>query len=131
MEPPYSGAFSSIIFGKTLGLRSDGTFKRDYIFIEDAVNAYLTLAEQVVKQKLYGEAFNFGNDTPLSVSQVLKGIATLAPSLRFEFLNTARNEVQEQFLDSSKARRLLKWRPETTLKEGLRKSYEWYSELLG
>jgi CDP-glucose 4,6-dehydratase len=52
------------------------------------------------------------------------------PDLEPVILNEARNEIQDQFLSSEKARRVLGWRPKHTLQDGLRKTIGWYREFL-
>lgn len=121
-------AFRSSLSGKTLEIRSDGTFKRDYVYVDDAVNAYMTLAARVAKDKLFGEAFNFGNDKPLRVSAVLKELSAVMPQLKFHIRNTAHHEIKHQYLDSSKARRVLGWHARTPAREGFLKAGEWYSQ---
>jgi len=125
-----SDAFRSIARGATLNIRSDGTYKRDYVYVDDAVDAYMTLATRLVKDQLHGEAFNFGNNRPLRVTDVLKEIIRVAPKLKYKILNTAHSEIKHQYLDSTKARRLLSWRAHTTIREGLQKTGAWYAEYL-
>ena len=120
-------AFRSVSRGTTLNIRSDGTYKRDYVYIDDAVSAYITLAERIAKFKLHGEAFNFGNDRPLRVMDALAHIRRVAPGLKHRISNTARSEIRDQYLDSRKARRVLMWRPRTSIREGFRKAGEWYA----
>ena len=120
-------ALRSAAQGRVLSIRSDGTFKRDYIYIDDIVDAYVILAEKIVKKNLDGEAFNIGNNKPLRVTDVLKELSRVAPKLRFKIRNTARNEIKDQYLDSSKARKVLGWRSRTTLRDGFRKTAAWYA----
>ena len=55
------GIMESIILGKTLGLRSDGSFLRDYVYVKDVVDACLMLARNIAKAK--GEARDqYGHD---------------------------------------------------------------------
>jgi CDP-glucose 4,6-dehydratase len=113
-------------------VRSDGTFVRDYFFVRDAVNAYLQLAERLPDPHFTGEAFNFGTETPLSVLDIVDVLLRLldkthlAPDIR----NEASHEILRQFLDCSKARRLLGWRPKYTMEEALRETIAWYREWL-
>ena len=53
------------------------------------------------------------------------------PELEPVVLNEAPNEIQAQYLDSSKARRVLGWSPRYSLEEGLRETLAWYREFLG
>lgn len=111
-------------------IRSDGKFVRDYFYVRDAVGAYLLLAENLPRPELVGEAFNFGNERPLSVLEMVRlildlcGKKTLAPRI----LNEAVHEIPEQWLDCSKARHLLGWRPKYSLEDALRETIQWYWE---
>lgn len=120
-------ALRTVFRGTRLNIRSDGTYKRDYIFIDDVVDAYMTLGKYVGKKKLSGEAFNFGNNKPLRVMDVLKEISGVSPKFTYRILNTARNEIHDQYLDARKARRILKWRPRTSPHEGFHKTHAWYA----
>ena len=111
-----------------LDIRSDGTFKRDYIYIDDIVNAYIVLAENLVKKSLVGEAFNFGNNRPLRVTDVLKELSRVLPQLKFKIRNTAHNEIHDQYLDARKAQRTLGWKPRTPLRKSFDKTGAWYAE---
>ncbi len=122
------GTIRSALRDESPIVRSDGKFVRDYFYVRDAVNAYLRLAERMPDAAFVGEAFNFGNETPLSVLEVVDKILELMgkTSLEPTVLNQASNEIREQYLDCSKAQRLLDWRPEYSLEEGLRETIAWY-----
>ena len=109
-------------------IRSDGKFIRDYFFVRDAVEAYLMLAENVSHDTLAGEAFNFGNETPLTVLEVVNKILELlnVTNLEPKILNQATHEIPAQYLDCSKARTLLNWKPKYTLEQGLLETIDWY-----
>jgi len=109
-------------------IRSDGTPTRDYLYIEDAVRAYLMLGEQVRQPAVQGEAFNFGTGRPVSVLELVRLlIAVSGRDLEPEVQGTARGEIGHQYLDSSKAERILGWQAEVSLEEGLRRTWEWYA----
>ncbi|MFQ5690920.1 MAG: GDP-mannose 4,6-dehydratase [Gemmatimonadota bacterium] len=114
-------------------IRSDGTFVRDYFYVGDAAAAYLELAERLPNEDFVGEAFNFGTETPLSVLEVVDLVLRLSgrESLRPRVLDEAEAEIQQQYLDCAKARRLLGWRPRLGLEEGLRETISWYEDWLG
>ena len=109
-------------------IRSDGSFIRDYFYVPDAVEAYLLLAEQIPNQGVVGEAFNFGTETPLSVLEVAtRVLETMGRAdLELRVLNAASHEIPRQFLDCSKARRVLNWKPGRTLEQGLADTVGWY-----
>jgi CDP-glucose 4,6-dehydratase len=120
-------AIRALIKGKPFFIRSDGTFTRDYVFVDDIVRGYLLLAEQLVAKKLSGEAFNFSCGEPLTVIDLVKKIfreAGRKPAYRI--LNTARYEIKHQYLSAAKSRRLLGWRPQYTIEKGLRLTLAWY-----
>ncbi len=127
------GTIRSIVRGERPIVRSDGKFIRDYIYVEDAVDSYLHLAEALRRDaKLAGEAFNFSTGKPLSVLEVVDAIrAGMDSKLQPIILNEASNEIREQHLDSTKAHKVLNWRARFGLEEGLPRTIEWYRRHLG
>ena len=121
------GTIRSALRGEAPVIRSDGTLIRDYFYVRDAVEAYLQLTERL--PELAGEAFNFGNELPVSVSDLVRKILSLMGknSLEPRILNEANHEIPRQYLDCSKARRLLDWEPRFGLDEGLRETIGWYA----
>jgi CDP-glucose 4,6-dehydratase len=126
------GTIRSIARGKRPIIRSDGQYMRDYFYIEDGAAAYTLLAERLAgNPKLHGEAFNFSNETPVSVLEIVERITRLMDSnLKPVVMNEASNEIREQYLSSAKARKLLKWKPLVTLDEGLSRTISWYRDFL-
>jgi CDP-glucose 4,6-dehydratase len=126
------GTIRSVIRGECPIVRSDGTPLRDYLYVKDAVHAYLTLAEHLDDPGVRGEAFNFGMDDPKSVLEMVQAIIAVSdhPELEPAVLADAPHEIQAQYLNSSKARRVLGWLPRYSLEEGLRETLEWYREFL-
>ena len=121
------GTIRSVLFGKKPVIRSNGLLTRDYIYIEDAVEGYLHLAEFMDNPKIYGEAFNFSNEKPSTVSEVVSIILKIMGSnLKPKVLNTAKNEIRDQYLSAKKAKKILNWSPKVGLEEGLKKTIEWY-----
>ena len=122
------GTIKSLLYNQQPILRSDGTFKRDYIYVKDVVNSYIVLAEALDRKEIAGQSFNFGNDKPIKVLEIVRLIQTLMnkEKIKPKILNTAKGEIKDQFLDSSKSRRILKWKPRYTLEQGLRETIEWY-----
>jgi len=127
------GTFRSLLRGEQPILRSDGTFIRDYLHVDDIVSAYLLLGESADKPELAGQGFNFSDESPLSVMQVYRAICEAAgkPDERPNILNAAAGEIKDQYLDSTKAHEVLGWHASVSLKEGLAKSFDWYKTLLG
>ena len=126
------GTIRSALLDETPIIRSDGTFVRDYFYVRDAVEAYLQLAERLPADAFVGQAFNFGTETPMSVVALVDRILTLMErtDLTPRILNEASHEIPKQYLDCSKARRLMGWQPTYTMDEGLLEAIEWYRERL-
>ncbi|RJP24574.1 MAG: NAD-dependent epimerase/dehydratase family protein [Candidatus Abyssobacteria bacterium SURF_5] len=127
------GTIRSVLRGKRPVIRSDGKYVRDYFYVEDGAEAYLLLAERLAAdERLYGEAFNFSNETPVTVLDLVKKIMMLMESsLEPDIRNEAVNEIREQFLNAEKARKTFGWRPSFSLEEGLKRTINWYRDFLG
>jgi CDP-glucose 4,6-dehydratase len=128
------GTIRSILRGERPVIRSDGLFTRDYFYVEDGAAAYMHLAEQLAARpnELRGQAFNFSNESPVTVSDIVAKVSrlmgsTLVPDVR----NEASHEIRKQFLSAAKARTLLNWRPLFTLNKGLEETIRWYRDFLG
>ncbi len=126
------GTVRSVLQNEKPIIRSDGSFVRDYFYVKDAVDAYLTLAQALPDDKLNGEAFNFSTNHPLSVVEIVNLVLKLMDREDLEpvIQNQAANEIPEQYLDCAKAERLLNWKPAFGLEEGLRQTIDWYREQL-
>jgi CDP-glucose 4,6-dehydratase len=127
------GTIRSVIRGERPIIRSDGNFIRDYIYIEDAVAAYMLLAQRLASDPaLRGQAWNFSYEVQVSVLDMVELILRMMQSsLRPEVLNQASNEIRRQFLSAERARTILNWRPQFTLESGLDRTLAWYREFLG
>lgn len=118
--------------GRSVALRSDGTFLRDYLYIEDAVDAYLALAE-AADGAARGEAYNVSPEKALSVLEIVRATleAVGRPDLEPVIQGDATAEIRDQYLDASKLRQRLGWVPRISLEEGLARTVAWYRGFLG
>jgi len=123
------GVIQATLRGEKFLIRSDGKFVRDFLYVEDAADAYLVLAERLAADRsLAGEAFNFGLEmrpTMLDLThKVLQmmGRTDLEPVVQ----NIASAEIREQTLDAGKARTRLGWKPRYGMDAGLRRTIDWY-----
>lgn len=117
------GTIRSVLEGKSPLIRSDGTLIRDYLYVDDAVSAYLALG---ASDRVGG--FNFGTETPTSVLEVVKQILDILKSpLQPTVLNEATHEIPRQWLACEKARTQLQWKHRFNLREGLTRAVAWYS----
>jgi len=124
------GSIRSVLRGQRPVIRSDGAYTRDYFFVEDGVAAYMLLAEKLAAlPELKGLAFNFSNESPITVVNLARTILNLMDAeLEPEILNEANNEIRHQYLSASLARQTLDWKPIFSLKEGLTRTIAWYRE---
>jgi CDP-glucose 4,6-dehydratase len=126
------GTIRSIALGEQPVIRSDGKFIRDYFFVPDAVDGYLTIAENMHRPEVVGQAFNLSTMNKVSVLDLFnKMISLMSKNVTPLVLNQASNEIREQYLSSQKAEKLLGWRPRHTLDEGLRITIAWYMRYFG
>ena len=124
------GTIRSVLNNEPPVIRSDGTLVRDYFYIEDAVEAYLLLAEKMEENKeIQGEAFNFSNELQITVLELAdKILEVMGSNLKPVILNEATNEIKHQYLSAKKAKGILGWHSIYTLEEGIRRTIEWYSK---
>jgi CDP-glucose 4,6-dehydratase len=127
------GTIRSVVRGERPVIRSDGSFIRDYFYVEDGAAAYMLLAERMAaRPELWGEAFNFSNELQITVLDLVHRILNLmSSSLTPDVRNEASNEIVHQYLSAEKARRMLQWSPMFTLDEGLRRTIAWYRDFIG
>lgn len=113
-----------------LVIRSDGTFRRDYVYVKDVVLAYILLAENLHRPDVRGSAFNFGPQKPLTVLEIVNEILRLMDCTHLTpiIANTTTGEIRDQYLDSTKAHTLLGWHPRYSLADGLSETIAWYRD---
>jgi CDP-glucose 4,6-dehydratase len=126
------GTIKSVLEHRSPEIRSDGTPVREYFYVEDAVDAYLTLAEKTASNHIAaGEAFNFSSGEKYSVLEVVRTVIGMMDSdLEPRVLGTSRHEIQDQYLSTAKAEQVMGWRPRYSLKAGLEPTIAWYRKVL-
>jgi CDP-glucose 4,6-dehydratase len=124
------GTIRSVLRGERPIIRSDGQYVRDYFYVEDGAAAYLLLAEQLpCRPELHGMAFNFSNETQVTVlGMVNRILRAMGSSLEPLVRNEASHEIRRQYLSAARARQMLRWSPLFTLDEGLERTISWYRE---
>jgi CDP-glucose 4,6-dehydratase len=126
------GAIRDALAGRAPVLRSDGSPVRDYIYVDDAADAYVRLAERAHEATIRGEAFNFSNETPLSALDMVTRLVVACgrPDLEPEIAATAVHEIPAQHLSAEKARSRLGWEPRFGLDAGIERTVSWYARHL-
>ena len=125
------GTIRSLLGGERPIIRSNGMLVRDYLYVRDAVRAYLTLGEACSRQDVTNQAFNFSMSEPLTVLDVVGRLqrtmgTALEPEIRAEHVA----EIESQHLSSAKARAVLGWTPQFALDDALKETVGWYRQYL-
>jgi CDP-glucose 4,6-dehydratase len=122
----------ALVHGERPVIASDGTPERDYLYVEDAVDAYLAVADSLADPVNYGRAWNAGSDRPMSVLALVRALGKVAGSeLEPEVRGTpVPGRTDRQYLDSSAIRDELGWRAGRGLEDGLAATYGWYRDAL-
>jgi CDP-glucose 4,6-dehydratase len=125
------GVIRATLKGERFVIRSDGKFVRDFLYVKDAANAYLRVAEGLAADRsLAGEAFNFGLGLKLTVLELTELVLKMLdrPDLEPIVQNRASFEIREQYLSCEKAQTVLGWAPAYTLAEGVGETIDWYRD---
>ena len=123
------GVMKALIRGEVFEVRSDGTFTRDYTFVEDILDAFIALMENIDKTK--GEAYNISSGENYSVIDLIDKIATIVGRpVQCEILGTAQSEIQHQSLSCQKIKKAVGWKAKHKLERVVPETYEWYQEYL-
>lgn len=127
------GTLRSVLHGERPVIRSDGTYVRDYLYVEDGAAAYMLLAEKLSEDSSFGGlAFNISNEQPLTVLELVHRLLREAGSdLEPVVRNEATNEIRAQHLSARLAREKLGWRPLFDVDAALRKTVQWYRAYFG
>ena len=126
------GTIRSVLRGERPVIRSDGEYIRDYFYVEDGAAAYMLLAQQLHhRPELRGKAFNFSNESEVTVLQLVNRIL-LAMDSKLEpmVLNQASNEIRRQYLSAARAREMFAWAPLFNLDTGICRTIAWYRDFL-
>jgi UDP-glucose 4-epimerase len=111
----------------TLAVFGDGTLMRDFLYVEDAVDAMLRCA---ATDAAYGQVFNVGNNHMYSFRELAETIVRVAESGRWELTpftpERAALEPGDFCSDVRKIKRLVGWEPRTRLEDGIRKTVAYY-----
>lgn len=119
---PYIWA-EKLLSGEEVEISGDGSRRRDYTYIGDIVRGTILAMEK----PLGFEVINLGNNTPASLSELLavfeKVIGTKA---KVRNRPSAKPSVEVTYANVSKAKKLLRWEPETSLEDGITKLVAWF-----
>ena len=123
----------ALVNGKRPVVRSDGSPERDYIYVEDAVDGYLALAQSLDRRELWGSAWNVGSGEAIPVLKVVETLIRVSgkdvePDIQGK--GVPEGEIDRQVLDATRAREELGWEQRFDLESGLREAWRWYEQAL-
>jgi CDP-glucose 4,6-dehydratase len=121
---------TAVLDGRRPVIRSDGSPERDFLYVADAAQAYLAIADALEGGDVGGEAFNAGWGRPHPVREVIDLICELGPGgvePDYQGSGNPPGEIDRQYLDSTKIREQIGWEPEIELREGISRTLEWYA----
>ena len=106
---------------------SKGEQLRDFCFIEDIIDGILLAA---TKRGALGEVINLASGNPTSIRSIIEEIVNLIGSGRPQWgkLSYRKGENMELYADITKAKKILKWKPKITMKEGLKETIDFYKK---
>jgi CDP-glucose 4,6-dehydratase len=123
----------ALVEGRRPVVRSDGSPERDWIYVKDAIDAYLAMADSLDRSELRGRAWNVGSGSGVSVLELVRTLIRvsgreLEPDVHGA--GTPAGEIDRQVLDASAIRRELGWEQRFRLERGLRETWAWYERRL-
>lgn len=113
--------------GETLVIYGDGSQTRDFIYIDDLVNAILA----ATKADVGGEVFQVATHKETTINEIAEMLKAIIESktgntINLTYAEERAGEVKRNFSDISKAMRILGWEPKWSVEEGLRATVEWF-----
>lgn len=115
-----------MLAGETISIFGDGKQTRDFIYIEDLVEA-IRIA---VQTKQSGEVFHIANHKETTIDEVVTELTQLLSphgiQPKVEYANSRAGEIVRNYVSIDKAKRVLGWSPRHTFAEGLEKTVAWF-----
>jgi len=127
-----NGFIISKIKNKTFKIRSNGKLIRDYLYVEDAVNAYYLTMIALLNKKKNLRVYNVGSKYNLNVLEMTKKVSKIIDKKKpkIKILNSSNKEIRSQKLNYKKIIKELNWKQNTDLNQGLRKTINWYKKYI-
>jgi UDP-glucose 4-epimerase len=126
---PYCGVISKFISSIDGGIppqiHGDGLQTRDFTYVDDAVTATITA---LLSPRADGLVFNLGTGIETSIIEVVNILSDLfGKKISCEYIDRRDiDNIRRRVLNIEKIRTRLRWQPQITLREGLRRTIEWY-----
>jgi UDP-glucose 4-epimerase len=116
-----------VMDGETITIFGDGLQLRDFTYVDDTVEAFLMAG---VNDAANGQVFNVGALEPISLRELAELLIEVAGTGRYELVPFPKErkaiDIGSIYVDDRKIRRVLKWRPQVDMREGLTRTMEFY-----
>ena len=122
------GVIKWLLQGEVPVLRSDGSYIRDWVYVDDVVMAYIEVGKKLYEKKVSHSSYNFSSQDNFSVDYVYRKICELIKGEYIEpsYSISSSKEIPSQYLDSSLIQEDLNVVAKVNLDEGLEKTITWY-----
>jgi nucleoside-diphosphate-sugar epimerase len=115
------------LLDESIQVFGEGEQRRDCLYVDDVVACLLRAA---LAPEAAGEVFNVGNDEHLALREIAESVVQAAGTGRIEYVPWPEDrdaiDIGSYFGDSSKAKRMLDWSPETRFADGIARTVEFY-----
>ncbi len=125
---PYCGVvakfFNQVMQGQPPHIHGDGEQTRDFTYVDDVVEATILAA---LSPRAEGETFNVSTGIEISVNELAREILRVC-GREMEPVYVDRRDIdniRRRVMNIEKIRKVLRWIPTVTLREGLRRTYQW------
>ncbi len=118
--------FKNILDANELIVFGDGSQVRDFLYVDDLVNG----VAKFIESDIVG-VFQLGSGLPVTINELLSNMAEVVGAdhkIEVRFVDFRPGEIQKTWSDIEKAQRAINFRPETTLTEGLRQTWQWFQK---
>jgi len=123
----YFRMIANVVSGSEFNFFGDGSVKRDFTYIDDAINSVIGLIKELEERKPgYSDVVNLGGGRPLSMNYLLESINKISKAqVKFNRQSSNSNDAKKTMSDSSYIQSLIGSKPETKLEDGIDKTYQW------
>lgn len=108
-------------------VHGDGSARRDFLHVDDHCRA-LDLLLHADRDAMVGQVLNLGTQSDISVVEIAHALQSIMPDAKAEiqFIGNRPGQVFRHTCNSSKAERLLSWKPAISFEVGLKRTVDWY-----
>ena len=126
---PYSGVIAiftqKMLQGEPLIIYGDGEQTRDFIFIDDIVQANIQAA---IHPQTPGQVINIGTGRAISLNDLCQVLKKHQPNLQIEYQTKRLGDVDHSLGNVTKAEKLINFKASISIEEGLKKYINWFNQ---